>query len=223
MTKVGILTFSDGRPFVARDIDGLNRDFQRRLQQRLEKDGYEVVSGDIITTNEMAVNEAKHLAALGCDCTIFHFAVWVFPNLPALASRFISGPLMLFSNVNPAYPGLVGMLASGGGLNQAGVKYARAYGEVEDEETYGRIRSFVRAAGAVSQLRGQTFGLFGGRPMGMYTATADPASWLSTFGVDVEHIDQGEIVRLAAEVPQAKVESAFQWLEENICHIHYDR
>jgi L-fucose isomerase len=56
----------------------------------------------------------------------------------------------------------------------------------------------------------------------MYTATADPASWLSTFGVDVEHIDQGEIVRLAAEVPQAKVESAFQWLEENIGHIHYD-
>src|SRR5205085_3695716 len=82
--------------------------------------------------------------------------------------------------------------------------YARAYGEIEDEATYARVRSFVRAASAASRLKGQTFGLIGGRSMGMYTATADPAQWLATFGVDVEHIDQGEIVRLAAEVPRSE-------------------
>src|SRR5205823_4148557 len=124
--------------------------------------------------------------------------------------------------VNPQHPGLVGMLASAGALNQAGTPYARAYGEIEDEATYARVRSFVRAASAVSRLKGQTFGLVGGRPMGMYTATADPAQWLATFGVDVEHIDQGEIVRLAAEVPEAQVDAAFRWLEENVGHIHYD-
>ncbi|HET8910140.1 MAG TPA: hypothetical protein VFN23_01665, partial [Ktedonobacteraceae bacterium] len=42
------------------------------------------------------------------------------------------------------------------------------------------------------------------------------------FNVDVEHVDQSEIIRLAADVPQAKVESAFNWLTENIGHIHYD-
>lgn len=223
MITIGILTFSDGRPFVAEELDSLNKSFQKRLQNRLTADGYRVITGEeIICTNEQAVREAKRLAAAGCDCTIFNFAVWVFPHLAALASRFAPGPLLLFSNVNPAYPGLVGMLASAGALNQAGTSYARAYGEIEDEATYTRIRSFIRAAGAVSQLRGQTFGLVGGRPMGMYTATADPASWLKTFGVDVEHIDQGEIIRLAAEVPQTRVETAFKWLEENIGHIHYD-
>lgn len=223
MTTIGLLTFSDGRPFVAEQVDELNRRSQDRIRHRLEADGYRVVAGEeIICTNESAVREAKRLAAAGCDCTIFNFAVWVFPNLPALASRFAPGPLLLFSNVNPQYPGLVGMLASAGGLNQAGTQYARAYGDIEDETTYQRIRTFVRAAGAVSSLRGQTFGLVGGRPMGMYTATADPATWLSLFGVDVEHIDQGEIIRLSAEVPQAKVDSAFKWLEENIGHIHYD-
>ena len=70
---------------------------------------------------------------------------------------------------------MVGMLASAGGLNQAGVRFARAFGEIEDEDLC-RVRTFVRAAGAVSRLRGQTFGLVGGRPMGMYTATADPLS-----------------------------------------------
>lgn len=223
MTSVGILTFSDGRPFVAQEVDGLNRQFQDRLQKRLEADGYEVIAGEeIICTNEQAVHEAKRLAARGCDCTIFNFAVWSFPHLPALASRFAPGPFLLFSNVNPEYPGLVGMLASAGALNQVGTTYVRAYGDIEDAQIYAKVRSFVLAAGAVSRLRGQTFGLVGGRPMGMYTATADPATWLATFGVDVEHIDQSEIVRLAAEVPQSKVESAFRWLEEHVGHIHYD-
>lgn len=223
MANVGILTFSDGRAFVAEEVEELNRGFQDRLKRRLEADGHHVVTGEgIIWTNEGAVREAKRLAAAGCDCTVFNFAVWAFPHLPALASRFAPGPLLLFSNVNPEYPGLVGMLASAGALNQVGTTYARAYGDIEDKAVYGKVHSFVRAAEAVSRLRGQTFGLVGGRPMGMYTATADPASWLATFGVDVEHIDQGEIVRLAAEVPSAKVESAFTWLEEHIGHIHYD-
>ncbi|MDQ6662542.1 MAG: L-fucose/L-arabinose isomerase family protein [Chloroflexota bacterium] len=223
MTQIGLLTFSDGRAFVAQAIDEFNRDAQDRLKLRLETDGYDVVTGEeVICTNEQAVREAKRLAAAGCDCTIFNFAVWVFPNLPALASRFAPAPLLLFSNIDPQYPGLVGMLASAGALNQVGTAYARAYGDINDDVVYAKIRSFVQAAGAVSSLRGQTFGLFGGRPMGMYTATADPASWLSIFGVDVEHIDQGEIVRLAAEVPQAKVNTAFTWLEEHIGHIHYD-
>lgn len=220
MARVGILTFSDGRPFVAQQVEELNWEYQRRIAARLEADGHTVVQGGrIITTNEEAVQEAKGLAASGCDCTIFNFAVWSFPHLPALASRFAPGPLLLFSNVNPQYPGLVGMLASAGGLAQVGMNFARAVGEIEDPATYARVATFVRAAGAVSALRGQTFGLVGGRPMGMYTATADPAQWLKQFGVDVEHIDQGEIVRLAPEVPEAKVESAFKWLTEHVGHI----
>ncbi len=223
MATVGILTFSDGRAFVARETDTMNRNYQEILASRLAADGHRVVTGEeIICTNEQAVREAKRLAATGCDCTIFNFAVWSFPHLPALASRFAPGPLLLFSNVNPEYPGLVGMLASAGALSQAGTPYARAYGEIEDDAVYATVHAFVRAASAVARLRGQTFGLVGGRPMGMYTTTADPAQWLKTFGVDVEHIDQGEIVRLAAEVPDSVVEPAFTWLTEHVGHIHYD-
>ena len=139
MAAVGILTFSDGRAFVAEQVEEMNRGFQQRLKRRLEDDGHRVVTGEeIVWTNEGAVREARRLAAAGCDCTIFNFAVWVFPHLPALASRFAPGPLLLFSQVNPQHPGLVGMLASAGALNQAGTPYARAYGEIEDEATYAR-------------------------------------------------------------------------------------
>jgi len=105
MATIGLLTFSDGRPFVAEQVDELNRRSQDRIRHRLEADGHRVIAGEkIICTNESAVREAKRLAANGCDCTIFNFAVWVFPHLAALASRFAPGPFLLFSNINPQYP-----------------------------------------------------------------------------------------------------------------------
>ena len=55
--------------------------------------------------------------------------------------------------------------------------------------------AFLRAASAVNRLRGKTYGLFGGRSMGMYTAVPALDQWRREFGVDIEHIDQWEIVR----------------------------
>ena len=38
----------------------------------------------------------------------------------------------------------------------------------------------------------------------MYTAAVDLAQWRRLFGIDIEHIDQWEIVRLSADVPRTK-------------------
>ena len=40
--------------------------------------------------------------------------------------------------------------------------------------------------------------------------------------MDIEHCDQSEIVRLAAEVPEAQVEKGFNWLTEKCKEIKYD-
>ena len=39
----------------------------------------------------------------------------------------------MFSNVNPQYPGLVGMLANSGSLDQAGIPFTKSFGDVEDD------------------------------------------------------------------------------------------
>ncbi len=222
MARVGILTFSDGREFVSRDVEAINLSFQGRLQRALEQDGHEVVPGSrIITSVNAAQEEAVRLAAAGCQCTIFNYAVWAFPHFTAIASRFAPGPLLLFSNVNPEYPGLVGMLAAAGTLNQLGVTYGRAHGEIEEPEVFARVSGFVRAASTVQTLRGERYGLFGGRPMGMYTAVSNTDQWMSLFGIDVEHIDQWEIVRRAAEVPAERAAAGRRWLEQ-MGHVHYD-
>jgi L-fucose isomerase len=222
--KVGILTFSDGREAVHREVESLNLEFQNRLAEALRATGEvePVVGREIIWTAELARNEALRLAREGCEVTIFNFAVWCFPHLAAVASRFAPGPFLLFSNINPQYPGMVGMLAAAGALDQIGVFHARLSGEIQDPKTRDKLLAFVRAGSALARIRGETFGLFGGRPMGMYTAVANPDQWMRLFGVDVEHIDQWEIVRRAQDAPAEEVEYGFQWLSKKVSKIRYD-
>jgi L-fucose isomerase len=74
----------------------------------------------------------------------------------------------------------------------------------------------------VQGLRGRTFGRIGGRPMGMYTAVANPDRWIKQFGVDVEEIDQWELVRRSDLVDARRVTHARTWLETHAAGVHYD-
>lgn len=222
--KVGILTFSDGRRSVHESLVDMNREFQDKLAKALEATGeIEIIAGEeIVWTSELAKKEAKRLAKSDVEMTILNFAVWSFPHLPTISTQFAPGPFLLFSNINPQYPGMVGMLASAGALNQIGEFHGRIWGDVGDEQVVKKLMKFIRAASAVNRLKGETFGLFGGRPMGMYTAVANLDQWRSEFGIDIEHIDQMEIVRRSKLVSEDKVNKALEWLEKHVKRIHYD-
>ncbi|MCZ7646497.1 MAG: L-fucose/L-arabinose isomerase family protein [Planctomycetota bacterium] len=222
MAKVGILSFSDGRDFVHKNLVKMLKGFEERIVKRLQKAGHEVVTAKQVWTNSLATSEAKKLARAGCECTIFNYAVWCFPHFTALASRFAPGPLLAFGCINPKFPGMVGLLAGVGGLNQLGVRYDRVFGEIEDERVFAQVQAFIAAAHCANTLKGQTYGLVGGRPMGMYTAVSNPDQWMQQFGVDVEHIDQWELVRRADSIPQAQVTKARKWLEKHVGRIEYD-
>ncbi|MGH3574294.1 MAG: fucose isomerase, partial [Pseudonocardiaceae bacterium] len=183
MARVGLLSFSDGRDFVHADIKTFSLDVESRIAQALEAAGHEVIrAAEPIWTNTMASTEARRVADARPALTIFNYAVWAFPHFSMLAAAATPGPLLLFSNIDPQFPGMVGMLAAGGGLDQVGRQHTRVWGDVADSEVRDRVLETVRAAAAVSKLSGSTFGRFGGRPMGMYTAVADTDQWMSTFG-----------------------------------------
>src|ERR671918_195751 len=94
---------------------------------------HEVVRADqVVWTNESATAEAQRVADRRPDLTIFNIPVWAFPHFSMLAARATPGPILLFSNVNPQYPGMVGMLAAAGGLDQIGRRYGRAWGSISD-------------------------------------------------------------------------------------------
>jgi L-fucose/D-arabinose isomerase len=222
--KVGILTFSDGRDYIHRSLEALNRRYQRELAAALEATGeVEAVEGrEIVWSNRVANAEARRLAEAGCDLTICNYAIWCYPHLTALATAAAPGPYLLFCNVHPSEPGMVGMLAAAGTLDQLGRPHTRVWGRIGDRAVLARVMSFIRAAGALKQLRGQTFGLFGGRPLGMYTAVANLDQWQKMFGLDVEHIEQEDVVRASRRADSGKVNRALAWLEKHVGRIAYD-
>jgi L-fucose isomerase len=223
MATVGLLTMSDGRASVHRDVEQFASDVESRIAAALEGAGHHVVRAEgPIWTNELAVSEARRIADARPSLTIINIPVWAFPHFTMRAARELLGPLLLFSNVNPQFPGMVGMLAAAGALDQIGRTYGRAWGDVESPEVLARIESHVRAGDAVESLRGSTFGRIGGRSMGMYTAVSNPDRWQRQFGVDVEEIDQWELVRRASEIDDGRVTAAREWLERHAEAVHYD-
>jgi L-fucose isomerase len=221
--KIGILTFSDGRKEVYDSLLGLNRQFQEGLKKGLENTGeFEVTAGEVIGDTDQAKSEAQKMKADGVEATVFNIAVWIFPSFPVVAANYAPGPYLLFSDVNPRYPGMVGMLATAGAFDLLGIRYGRVWGDIEDPAVLRKTMAFLRAATSVNRLKGETFGLFGGRPMGMYTAVADQDQWQRSFGIDVEHTDQWEIVRKSRDVPEEKVDMALKWLESHVKKVRYD-
>ena len=178
-------------PHVHLEIESFGLEVQKRIVRALSGLGHRVVSatGDI-HSNTTAVGVARELAAARPDLTIVNVPVWAFPHFSMLAVRETPGAVVLFSTIDPQYPGMVGMLAAGGGLDQIGRQHERAWGDIEDQPVLRRIDALARAGAAASRLRGSTFGRIGGRPMGMYTAVSATDVWMQKFGIDVEEIDQ---------------------------------
>src|SRR3954449_11711706 len=169
MATVGLLTMSDGRASVHRDIASFAAGVEDRIANKLTQAGHTVIRArELVWTNELAVSEARRIADARPALTIINIPVWAFPHFTMRAARELPGPLLLFSNIDPQYPGMVGMLAAAGALDQIGRTYARVWGDIAEPSVIERIDEQIRAGEAVRSLRGSTFGRIGGRPMGMY-------------------------------------------------------
>ncbi len=222
--KIGILTFGDGRDFLKADLSEVNARFTRALQDRFVKDGFEVVTEpEVIWTNEIAVRAGRRMTAENVHCTVFNFCVWAWPQFARMAAQFCPKPIVMFSNVNPQYPGLVGMLANAGSLDQVGIPFYKVFGDVEDPADYERLKTRILGVSALNRLKGLTYALVGGRSLGIDTAVADPALWMKKFGVDVDHVDQMELVRRAEiEVQKGvQVRKALEYLKAHVRKIHW--
>ena len=222
--RVGLLTMSDGRPYLHQTQFEMNMRYQNDIKEALEATGLvEVVAGTApVNSNAAAKEEALRLKEAGVKMTIFNYAIWCYPQFTAVAANYAPGPYILFCNIHPSECGMVGMMAAAGTFDQLGLVYERIWGCIKDEDVLRRVMSFVRAACAVGRLRGNTYGNFGGRPMGMYTAVANLDQWQKTFGIDVEDIEQYDIVRYGDAVPAEKVQNARRWLEKYCKKIGYN-
>src|SRR5258706_5560600 len=166
MAKIGLLTVSDGRPAVHRDLAAFATEVEGQIATALEGAGHTVVRGETIWTNELAVSEARRIADARPALTVINIPIWAFPHFTMRAARELPGPLLLFSNLDPQYPGMVGMLAAAGALDQIGRTYGRAWGDIAEPDVFKRVDAQIRAGAAVTSLRRSTFCRIGGRARG---------------------------------------------------------
>ncbi|GAA3738738.1 L-fucose isomerase [Spinactinospora alkalitolerans] len=221
MARIGVISISDGREHVHRGVRDFVLGKEDALVGALEAAGHEVVrGGEPVGSNVAATSAARQVAAAGVDLTVLHYAVWAFPHFTMLAADATPGPLLLLASIDPTEPGMVGMLAAGGALDQIGRAHTRLWG-APDDALVADITARADAAHAVGALRGSTFGRIGGRPMGMNTAVANTDQWQRLFGVDVEEIDQWEIVRRTEAADPAELRRGREWFERH-ANVHYD-
>ncbi|MBE9375644.1 L-fucose/L-arabinose isomerase family protein [Saccharopolyspora sp. HNM0983] len=223
MARIGLISISDGREHVHRRNAEFIQSKQDALVRALRAAGHEVVVGDdLVADNVLATSVARGVAAADVDVTVLYYAVWSFPHFTMLAADATRSPLVLVASTDPTEPGLVGMLAAGGALDQIGRTHARAWGAPDDAALVERIGVQATASAAVRGLRGATFGRFGGRPMGMNTAVANTDQWQREFGIDVEEIDQYELVLRAERADPGEAKKAREWIERHAAGVHYD-
>ena len=221
---LGIIGFSDGDAEVHAELKDIVQTQVDAIAAALRCDGRieVIVADELVASVASAKKEAEKLKAKGVDATIFSYGVFAFPNFSAIAAKNGKGPFLLAANLNPDWPGMVAMLAAGGALHHLGIDHHRIAGDFNDPAILEKIAIFARCAKVVSGLNGQRYGLIGGRSLGMYSATVSMQDWQKKFGVDIDHMDQSEIVRIAETIPQEKVEKAFDWLNTNMGAIYYD-
>lgn len=224
--RVSILTLVDPReeiyetaPKWGFQYDEINRKEHSKLVDKLSAE-LDIVDVEIVNSKEDSIASTKKFISKGAELLIVFIPGWTYPVFCAVASRtalFSSVPTLLVSSF-----ALSGPSAAKGALDEIGAIYEVVYGSLDQEQTINKIISYAKAASTVTRLRGMTHGLIGGRSMGMFTTIVDPSYWLKAFGIDIEHVDQSEILRIGKEISDKEIDDLYRWLKKNFKKIDYD-
>lgn len=216
--RVGLLAFAESR--ARNDVYQKRKPIWKREVERivglLDPSVCIIRPGDgEIRGKRDAVAAVQELRAAQIDAVILYPATFVAPALVAHAACLCDVPTALILNEAPDSLSQLAFLAVGGALDQIGTRCVRIPGDIGEDRNREALLAFLRAAAARRRLRGSTYGLIGGRSLGISTGTADVAEWERVFGVDIEHIDQFEIARRAQDQNPEIVARHVDWLRQN--------
>ncbi len=224
-TPIGIAMLNDEREHVWRENNPEN---ERVVQQWMDiiKGKVKNVDGSapqvvpasrIITGTRLAQQMGEELRRAGCRSVIMCYNVWNFPFLvwPFLNTLGRNVPVLSLSNNNGKFPGNVGLLATDGALRQAGIRTHRITGDMDDAKVQEQLADWVRAAQAVTTIRNEVYGLYGGHSMGMETGYWHLTALLKCLGVTARQVDQLWLLKVMEnEVDEAEVDKGHAWFEE---------
>ena len=225
--RIGLVTFGDERDDMWEKVfKNLAEPRHMKLRDYLQSLPVELFSFESVArTRDDIDGQIDELRAAQVDMMIAHTPCWTSPNLVLHGVQRLGMPVALMTSKSAATHGMVGFFGAGGAMHQVGIDHIRIRDDVGSESMTAKLMPFVKAAAAVNALKGEVFGLFGGRSLGIDTGSIDPLQWRRLFGIDVEHIDQLEIIRRAELIldnEPDRTDKMIGWLEEHMKVVAYN-
>lgn len=221
-TTIGVAMLNDAREHVYTSNNAENMavvqawaKFIRETIKNIDGSAPEVVTGsEIIIGVRSAQKVGEELARANCKQVIMLYNVW---NFPFLCWPFINSvgdvPILSLSNNNGKFPGNVGLLASDGALRQAGKRTHRIIGSIDDPKTQKSVIAWIRASQAVTTIKNEVFGCYGGHSMGMETGFAHLTPTIKSLGCNLYQIDQLWLVEAMKTICDKEVQKGREWFE----------
>ncbi len=174
--KVGLITYGDDREH---EWEHVFKDMtETRHQEAIEyfkNVPVELHAAEKVARHKDEIDtQVDVLLAVGVESFIAHTPCWTSPNLVVRGIQHLELPTVVLTNRSPATHGTVGFLGTCGTLDQIGYPHLRMRENFEGQSVSEKSLAYFRAAMAKKRLRGQVFGLFGGRSLGIDTGTFDP-------------------------------------------------
>ncbi len=222
--KVGLITFGDHRgPEWSKVFERMTVPRHSKAVELISQLSVELVSfPEVARTRDQINDQVDALKGAGIEVFIVHTPCWTSPNLVVHGVQRMGLYTIILGNRDMGTHGCVGLFGAAGALASIGNEHKRIRMDYDVAMYEKRLLPIVRAASAAKRLKGSVMGHFGGRSIGIDTATFDPMGWKKQFGVDVEHIDQIEILRIAETIEQDRIDRMRIWIEENAKEVLYN-
>lgn len=212
--KVGLMCMlspSKGWPKEGIEAAG---DFLKKARLTLKTLKLEVIDPGVITRSHIqAQTQAKELAYKGAQVLVFYVTSWIFASAIVAAVDAVKLPAIIWTNERKDTGGLIGASIAKGSLDEIGVDAPLVYGDFNNKEALDELRLECLVKSVVTKLRGQTYGIFGTRSMGMYTAVVDPNEWRKKFGIETVGFDQLEVIERAKSLKDEEIQSYLKWIK----------
>lgn len=213
-TKVAVVTLGDSRRefyqkrthIVQSELDKLQAVFGQR---------YDLFITPVVFSVEDGLKAADDIRAQGITAIILHVPVWATPNLCLRPAAATQAPVLVLGNRQRDTSSLVTLLAVAGMLDQTGKACIRVSGDFLDPDIQQQVDTYVSACALVDGIRRSSFGMVGGRSIGIGTTVADPSQWQKLFGTEFDHCDQYEIVYRANALAIDRVQKHLAWIKEH--------
>ena len=216
MTKrnIAVVSFGDCRKPFYNTRKHIAEEETRKLVDALRAH-YDVYEPQVVFDIQEALEAADEIRRRLITQVVIHIPIWVTPNLALRVAAATPYPVVLFGNTRKDSSSTVAILATAGLLSQCGKAHRRVIGDIGQPEVMDKVCQVLEAVGVTEELKRSSFGMIGGRSIGIGTTVADPSQWQRLFGVEFDHCDQYEIVYRARELAPQRVKEHLDWVKEH--------